>query len=650
VIVRVGCREIFGSAENLSPASDLVKKLLSLRDHKLAPLLRIDATPDGQWIFVSEAMRGVPLLEHARGMGLSRRNHVELFIEVCKAVHALHQRCLAHRDLRPSKILVDGKSNLKITDFAVAALTDFDLRLSQTGAEAQGLGFLWQYRSPEQQRGEAERVDIRSDIYTLGVVLSELLTGSPPQNPATGGFAVRGELGAIVRKAMAPDPDSRYASALAMAEDLDNYLRARPVQACSGGTLYRFSKLLARRRLFVGAAVLAVALPSALGVTQYNLAMRDAAKQRRDLAAKLAGEVALGQAAVEEAQAEARRSREALGEVENDRAELESQVAALRRDLASAEDARQTLGPRNDLVAGVPDPSKDFTALLVDVITGTNASPPTDSNELPFFLLHLAAEAAETRLAGWPDMKITFLEGLVGASRGLGRLDEASRLQEKVVAFKKADLGEADRGTLDSSNELAMLLYGNGRFKEAEALCRSLLDVTGRTFGNEHERTATAANNLAMTLRAQGNLNEAVPLFQRAMEARVQRLGHNHLKTACTTFELAAVLFESGKIGESEQMFRESVAVFEQQLPPTHWQLATAEERFAGALMALGRFDEAEKRLLSSHHRFESALGAEHARTREVAAELVKLYTTWGKTEKAAQWSTPTPPSDAKSK
>jgi len=648
VIVRVGYREVFGHADNLAHSSDLARKLMSIRHPALAPLLKVEATPDGHWVFVSEAMRGVPLPECAQGLGLSRRSRLKLFIEVCKAVHGLHQHCFAHRDLRPSKILVDGKSNPRLTDFAVATLTDFDNRFSVNEAQSKGLEHLLLYRSPEQQRGEADQVDTRTDIHALGAILFEFLTGSLPQSPVSGGeLALPKELAAIVRKAMAPDPADRYASALVMAEDIHDYLRVRPVRAYSRGRLYAFARLLARRPISIGAAVLAVVFACALGVAKHRMAMFDAAKQRHDLTVKLTSETSRLQAAFDDARADARRYREEFEEAEAKLAGLESQVAGLQGDLTSAVEARDALRRQQALNDSRPDQSRDFAAMLVDVIAGSGDALPADPKEATAYLLRRAAEVGEARLADRPSMKTALFEGLVGAYRGLGCLGEAARLQEKVVASKRASLGDADRGTLDSASELAMLLYNDGRFTEAEALCQDLLKSSRRAFGDRHERTATAANNLAMTLGAQGKFGEAEPLFREALEARVQLSGRDDLKTACTMYELGGVLFELGKITESETILRESLAVFEEKLPAAHWQLAMAEKRFAAALLAMGRFDEAEKRLLSSYHRFESGFGPDHAQTREVASQIAKLYTSWGKDEKAGQWNARTSPSPA---
>lgn len=653
VIVRVGYREVFGLANSLVHSTDRAERLMSIRHPGLAPLLKVHATPDGHWIFVSEAMRGVPLLEHANGLGLSQRNRLGLFIGVCKAIHGLHEHCFVHRDLRPSKILVDGKSHPKITDFGVATLTEFDSRFPADVAKSQGLSHLWSYRSPEQERSEAGKVDIRTDIYALGVILVELLSGDLPDKSADGGevgFAIRGELGAIVRKAMAPDPDDRYASALTMAEDIDNYLHVRPVQAYSGGNLYGFTKLLSRRRIFIGTAVLAVALLFALGMAKHGLAMRDAENLRNEQAANLTIELSRLQAAVGEAQAGTGRSREALSAAQAARTELESEVTGLRRELGAVADARDTLAAKIKQLEARPDPSSDFAALLIDVVAGDDGPLPQDSEGITAHFLHRAAQVGEARLAGRPELKMALFEGLVGAYRKLGRLGEAAQLLKDVVAFKRTSLGPVNRETVDAANELAMLLYSDEQFEEAELLCRGLLDSSRNAFGDDHERTATAVNNLALTLKAQGKFDAAAPLFRQALETRVRQLGRDDLKTASVMYELGTALFEMGKITESEALFLESLAVFEKELPATHWKLALAEKRFASALMAMGRFGEAEERLLSSHRRCESAFGAEHVHTQEVAAQLAKLYTAWGKDGKAAQWKARSSASDAQAK
>ncbi len=649
VIVRVGYREVFGRANSLVHSTDRAERLMSIRHSGLAPLLKVDATPDGHWLFVSEAVRGVPLLEHANGLGLSRRNRVELFIEVCKAVHGLHQHCFVHRDLRPSKILVDGKSNPKITDFAVASLTEFDGRSSADVAKSQGLRHLWLYRSPEQEFGDAAKADIRTDIYTLGLILVELLSGKIPEKSDDGGelrFSVGGELRAIARKALALDPEDRYASTLTLAEDLDNYLRVRPVQATSGGNLYGFTKMLSRRWMFIGTAGLTLALTFSFGLAKYRLAMRDADNLRNEQAAALTIELSQLQSVVTKAQEGTSRSREALIAEQAEHNELESKVDDLSRELRTVTDARDSLKTKVDQLKARPDPSSDFAALLVDVVSGDGDPLPTGSADVTAYFLRRAAQVGKDKLAGWPEQKATLFEGLVGAYRKLGRLDEAALLLKEVVAFKRSSLGPVNRETVDSTNELAMLLYSDGQYEEAELLCQSLYDSSRKSLGEGHELTATAANNLALTFKAQDKLGEAAALFRQAMETRIQKLGRGDLKTASVMYELAGILFELGKITESETLFRESFGVFEKELPSSHWKLALAEKRFASTLMAMSRFDEAEERLLSCYRRCTSVFGAGHTETRAVAAQLTKLYTVWGKDNKAAQWKTKSSPSD----
>ncbi len=666
VIVRIGYREVFGPASHLADRTDLAEKLLSIRHTGLASLLKVDATPDGHWIFVTDFVRGVPLFEHAHGLRLSKKNRLKLFIKICKAIHGLHQHCIAHRDLRPSKILVDGKSDTTITDFSIATLTEFDCHFGADAAGSQGLSHLWAYRSPEQEFGKTGNVDIRADIYVLGTILHELLSGNlPPKSehaigtgvaedaagPSIGesektGFAVGGELGAIIQKAMTLDPEDRYASALTMAEDVDNYIRRRPVQAHAGGHLYGFGKLLRRRRIAIGTAMLVVALSFTLGILKYGLAMSEVEGGRNDLTASLAAATLRVQTANEKAKAAEERAEAGLSAARVEQGRLEAEVADVRREMGSVTLARDALAAEILQLEARPDPSGDIVALLMDVVERRDAPVPEEAGAVTAGFLRGAAEAGEAHLSARPELQAAFFEKLVEVHRDRGDLAEAAHLLGKVMEFKRANLGATHKSTVDSTNELAMLFFKEKRFEEAESLCRELRDLSRTAFGEEHERTATAVNNLALTLKAQEKFDEAVPLFREAMEIRTRRLGRDDLKTASTMYELGTGLFEVGKMAESEALFRESLGVLEKELSDSHWLPALAEGRLAGALMALGRFDEAEERLLSSHHRLESILGAKHPHTQEVAAQIAKLYTVWGKDKKAAQWITTPSQSD----
>lgn len=652
VVIRFGYQNVYGDAGHLSQCAERTEKLLAIRHPRLASLLKVEASDDGHWIFVSQFVRGVPLLDHAHGLKISRRARLRLFVEVCKSVHAIHQRGVVHRDLRPSKIIVDGEAIPRITDIGVAPLTEFDRRFRPSAAASQGFGHLWAHKSPEQEHGRFEHVDIRTDIYALGTILRELLAGNvakapdPAETPAMNPIGapddaeptLSGELRAIVRKATAAEPGDRYASALTMAEDIDNFLHKRPVQACAGGELYALGKFLRRRRVVVGTVGLAAALTFAFGLSQYKLAMQNAELRLSEQKTAFQVELSQREAAAQVARDAATQAKAGVNVALAESDRLSAALAEARSDLAADSQERAALKAQIDRLEARPDTSADIAGFLVDVIAKNDGGSEAEVGALNMRLLRRAMETSEARQADRPALQLAMFGRLLDAFRGFGLTNETEQLRKRVIALKRTSLGASHRETIDATNELAMLLYGAGRFAEAEPLCRALYELSRSAGDKADAKAATTVSNLAMTLKAQGKLEEAAALFQEAVDMRVRQLGRSDLKTASAMFELGTVLFDLGKIAESEARLREAHTMFEAKLPGSHWMLARSGSRLADALIALGRFDKARVCLLANYDRLDADLGAEHADTRKVAGQLVKLYRAWGREKEAAIW------------
>ncbi len=240
-----------------------------LRHPNIAAVYEGGRTAEGEHFFAMELVNGVPLTQFVREHNVSRRERLRLFQQICEAIHYAHQRGVIHRDLKPSNILVDVEGKPKILDFGLARITDPDGALATATYEVGRVMGTLPYMSPEEVRGDVSAIDIRSDLYSLGVILFELLTGelpyivrrnalpeairiiceTEPRRGSSTDRSLQGDLDVILAHALEKDPARRYQSAAAMAEDIERFLTDKPILARRGSALYRLKKLLIRNRM-----------------------------------------------------------------------------------------------------------------------------------------------------------------------------------------------------------------------------------------------------------------------------------------------------------------------------------------------------------------------------------------------------------------
>src|SRR5687767_10821618 len=325
------------------------RQALAMMDHvNIARVLDAGATDSGLPYFVMELVHGVPITKYCDDNHLSPRQRLELFIPVCQAIQHAHQKGIIHRDLKPSNVMVtlyDGKPVPKVIDFGVAKATDQRLTERTLFTQYGTVVGTFEYMSPEQAEMSALGVDTRSDIYSLGVLLYELLTGNTPlthkrmkeaaygeilrmikeeeppkpstrlsdsgealasisanrhMEPAKLTRLVRGELDWIVMKCLEKDRNRRYESASAFASDVQRYLADEPVQACPPSAGYRFRKFARRnKRVLASAGVVVVALLIAVGTLGW--ALRDREAREQELARKAERDLALTELGVRQA-------------------------------------------------------------------------------------------------------------------------------------------------------------------------------------------------------------------------------------------------------------------------------------------------------------------------------------------------------------
>jgi eukaryotic-like serine/threonine-protein kinase len=603
------------------------RQALAIMDHpNIAKVLEAGQTSSGRPYFVMDLVKGLPITEYCDQSRLAPQERLELFVQVCQAVQHAHQKGIIHRDLKPSNVLVtlhDGTPLVKIIDFGIAKalgqpLTDKSLF---TGF-AQMIGTPL-YMAPEQTALSNVDVDTRSDIYSLGVLLYELLTGTTPfdkerlrqasyddichiireeepPKPSTRMSTVgqaattasekrqsdprqlsrlfRGELDWIVMKALEKDRNRRYESASAFAADVQRYLHDEPVQACPPSPAYRFRKLVRRNKaLFAMVTVVAATLLVAgAAVTWKWRAAVDAsslAENRRIQA--------------EQAEKKAQAINDFL--VKELLAAGTPEVAQGRK--MTVEEVLDRAAEKID--DAFPD-QPEVEAAVRMAIGSAYKSLGLYAKALP----HLErALAIRQEMLGeeLPDTLDTLKE--IGDTWiGQGKLVEGEQLHRRTLAMARRVLGEEDRRTLQLEFLISDVVRNQGRWDEAEALFRRCLDKQIRVLSEEHQDTLKTMNGLAAMLgERMGKWREAEPLARRCLEVQERVQGQNHPDTLSARATLADVFFSEGKWREAEALHRETLERTRSVFAPSHPMRLEAHHGQAFMLFWLDeRLDEAE--------------------------------------------------------
>ena len=556
------------------------------------------AGPDGRPLpfFAMEYVENAKsILEHARESRLPVSARLDLFVRVCDAVRHAHERGVIHRDLKPGNVLVDAAGQPKIIDFGVARATQADDAGGRSLVTRVGeiVGTL-QYMSPEQFSGNPDDVDTLSDVYALGVLLYELLTGKQPHDlarkpiteaarivreesparPSAHFPALAGDLDWILLKALERDKAQRYASAFDLAEDVRRHLRHEPVSAGPPSTVYRIRKFVRRHRLAVGAAALLfLAIVAGSFGTLVGLVR---ARER-------AREATLAQATAEKEAAK------------------KTRVNEFFRDMLRAVD------PGN---AGRDVLVKDVVDRAAERIEGSFAQDPEIEAEIRGTIgnvylglglsreaePHLRAAAAaleKARGAGHPETLMA-ANNLASVFLSTGRIEEAEAEWRRLLGIARASLGEDDIMTLDLLANLSVALRNLDRPEEAEPLCRESLERSIRVLGEADPATLTSYSNLASVLQALGRLDEAESVARRALESCRRALGEESVDTLLAMHNLASILRQRGRSDEAEPLVREAAGIARRVLGPTHPDTLTILASFLSVLRFLKSYDEAE--------------------------------------------------------
>ncbi len=570
-----------------------------------------------QPFFAMEFIDGLPLLEHAREAGLGTRDRLQLFAQICDAVSYAHQKGVIHRDLKPDNVLVlnatttaehDSTTSLvigraKVLDFGIARVTDSDMELATMSTELGTIVGTLQYMSPEQTMGRRESVDHRTDIYSLGVMLYQLLSGEMPydlvgreilgaintiqeQEPRPLGRVdakFRGDLETIVGKCLAKEAGHRYESAQELAMDLRRYLRDEPILARAPSTFYQLRKFARRNTGLVAGIAAALLILVAGTVVSIVFATRaNAEAERANIAA-------------EQAKAEAVRA---------------------TREQAKAERV------------------KSFVTAMLDGIT------PETAQGLDTKLLRLivdrSASRVESELASQPQVEAEIRDLLGRVYGSIGDYDDAEHNLTRAEAIFADALGPEAPQTLHSRAKLAALtLDSEGRHALAERRLRAVYDDQVRVLGPEHRDTLETGQRLAQALMMQGKAGEGEQLLLDLAERAEDALGPDDPRCTSIAMDLGVLYSQTDRRDQAEAVFRECLAIHERVLGPDHPSTIAA---MADLVMMLGpekNREDTERLHREVIARCERVFGADHPQTLKVENNYAGYLSDAGRPEEA---------------
>jgi serine/threonine-protein kinase len=594
------------------------RQILATLEHPgIARLVDGGVDAGGQPWLALEYVVGEPITTWSAQRGLEVESKLRLVVEVCDAVAHAHRNLVVHRDLKPSNILVDRDGRVKLLDFGIAKLLTPEEGVGEAPTRLHAL--TPEYAAPEQFSGDL--VTTATDVWALGVILHELLTGRRPEpaggargsagpvrdprRPSTvaralGGATgaglsrrLRGDLDAIVLKTLRVEPERRYPSVEALADDLRRHLQRRPVRARGDAVLYRAGRFLRRHRLAVVAAALALlALVGGLVTTRREARRAEAAARVadgerakaeavRDFLVELfdASDPARALGADPSARDILARGRERIDRELADQPELRADLLAALANVYSSlgdpvvaeELRRDELGLRERLAGPTAELAVAARIAVADAVSDQGRSADAEAVFRQALALEEGSRGRDTLLAA------RALRGLGGALNAMSRFDEAVTVEERALALFERHAGPDDDETLQMRNNYAMLLLAQGEFDRAEALMRRVLEDRTRLEGADSAEVLWARFNLAATLLRAGRIVSAAELGHGLAEGFRRIWGADHFMSARALRLEARVLDLLGRHAEARPLREEALATARRALPPGELLLCLVE-------------------------------------------------------------------------
>ncbi len=609
--------------------------LAGLNHPNIARMYDGGVTESGVPYFTMEYIEGKPIDEYCDNRRLNLRERIRLFRKACAAVAYAQRSLIVHRDLKPSNIVVNTEGEVKLLDFGIAKVLSEDVHpeefsvLTKTGIRVMTPG----YAAPEQIRGEA--VSTATDVYALGIVLYELLTGYRPYQTDTGSPAelenivcntdpvkpsslvlrkgkwegyesdqkdspksirvtrraspeklrrmLRGDLDTICLTALRKEPDRRYASAEQLDDDLGHYLKGQPIKARKDSTGYYFRKFISRHRFSLTAAAIFFAVITSL-VVYYTVRLRterDFARTETEKAQQVSKFLA--------GMFEAADPNEAKGKEITAGMLLEDGARRIREDLKDQPEIQAALMTTIGDVYFQLSRLEECKAMYYDALV------------------------LNRKLYGEHDPRTAKAYHDVGGMwHEYDQFDSAMAYYRKAFIIDSAAYGMSDTVTITDYNAIAIVTRHMGKFKEAEPMLRKVLAIRRKILDKNNLDIAYTLNHLGRMLAIEERYDEAIPLLREGLRIREHNLGEKHFEVIASKGALAGALKDEGKLEESDRIYRSCLATLIEMVGYDHQYVGAMMNNVASLAMLRGDYEGADTLFRKSIEILDRALPEDH--------------------------------------